>query len=230
MKTINITKIEKGKREDAQDLVAEEVFLKIFVNEKKLTEFSCAGININELVIGYLYFHGFINIVGDITELNYDVEKETVHVQLNKPASEFMDGFMSPTKKYSTGNVLSLMKEFTAKSEKFLKTGAVHSSAIAAENQIIKSFDDLSRHNTIFMLLGYSLMNNIILSDKILLLTCRLTKSIMELILKANFRVVVTKAAPTFMSVDLCEKNNIALAGFARGDRMNIYNLSETFL
>ena len=230
MKTVNITRLENGEINETQDLIADEVSLKVILNDKKLAEFSCSGTYVNELIIGYLYYYGYINLPGDISSLSYDIEKETVQIELQNSPSSYMNGIVAPTREYNADNIFSLMEAFVSKSDKFLKTGAVHSAGIANDEGIIVSFDDLSRHNTLFMLLGYSLTQNVLLSDKILLVTCRLTKSIIDIILKANIRTIVTKAAPTNLAVETCKKNNIALAGFVRGNRMNIYNKSSLFL
>jgi FdhD protein len=46
----------------------------------------------------------------------------------------------------------------------------------------------------------------------------------MEILLKANINFILTKAAPTDLAVNICKKNDITLAGFVRGNRMNIYH------
>ena len=230
MKKFSIVRVEKEKSWEIQDLLENEVYLKVIVNGERIAEFSCSGTNINELIIGYLYFHGYIDKLGDISSMDYDIEKETVQMQIRKEESEYMNGIVTQKKEYKTEEVFSLMQNFISSSDKFQKTGAVHSAGIANKNGILTTFDDLSRHNTIFMLLGYSMLKNILLSDKILLLTCRLTKSIMDLILKTQSRIIITKAAPTYLAVKTCKKNDIALAGFVRGDRMNIYHGKEIFL
>jgi FdhD protein len=229
MKNIDIIKISDGNKQKTSDTVTEEVILTLILNGHKKAEFSCSGKNINELVIGYLNFHGFINELGEISRLDFNVENEKVFVDTNSMESNFANGILQPEMKLPLADILQLMNTFIHLSEEFQQTGAVHSAAIANENGIIKKYDDISRHNTLFMLLGYSLTKNILLSDKILLLTCRLTKSIMDIILKSKIRMIITKAAPTDRAVETCKKNDIALAGFVRENRMNIYHGEEKF-
>jgi len=227
MKTIDITRIKNGTKTQLEDEVATEEILSVFLNEKFIAKFSCLGKNLNELIIGYLFFYEFVNDYHEIKSFEYDIHEKSAYVSTVKVKSSMDESFKSKQKKYAHENLLSLMSIFSSTSETFQKTGAVHSAGIATENEIIKTFDDLSRHNTLYMLLGYSLINNVHLSDKILLLTCRLTNSIMEIIQKTNTRIIVTKAAPTDLAVKTCQESNITLAGFVRENRMNIYNGEE---
>lgn len=229
MKTIPIIRIRKGNKQRTQDIVAEEVVLKLVVNGQPIDEFSCSGDHVSELVMGYLYVHDYLTLPGDILSLEYSMDEETAFIHLKKTTPSYLDGLVGVQKSYPVDTVFAHMGAFVNLSGRFQKTGAVHTAAIADENSIRKSFDDLSRHNTLLMLLGHSMMQNVPLSDKMLLLTCRLTKSIMDLILKTGVRIVVTKGAPTWRAVQICIDNDIALAGFVRGDRMNLYHGEERF-
>jgi FdhD protein len=229
MKKIGIIRYKEGKKEKVQDKVAEEIFLKVILNGENISAFSCSGTHVNELITGYLYHHGYINETGEIQSLYYNVENETAYIQTIPKQTELFSENRPSEKNYSIENLLNLMEEFTKRSLKFQETGAFHSSAIATQEKIVLSFDDISRHNTVYSLLGYSILNNLLLQDKILLLTCRLTKSIMDIILKMGIKTIVTKAAPTHRAIETCKENDIKLAGFVRGARMNIYNGFERF-
>jgi FdhD protein len=227
MQTIDIIRIEDGKITQQTDQVANEILLSLFINENLISRISCLGRNINELITGYLYFHGYINDYNEINSLDYTVGEEKIYVSIQKHEENPIDEVQSDKKAFKQEKLFNLMENFVAMSETFHKTGAVHSAGIATNSKIIKTFDDLSRHNAVFMLLGHCLINNETLSDKILLLTCRLTNSIMEILLKANINFILTKAAPTDLAVNICKKNDITLAGFVRGNRMNVYHGSE---
>jgi len=224
MQTIDIVRIEDGKITNHTDQVAKELLLSVFINEKYVSRISCLGRNVNELITGYLYFHGYINDYNDIISLDYEVGNEQLYVSIHKHNNDNTELSRSEKSIFKHEKLFHLMKEFISMSETFYKTGAVHSAGIATNSKIIKTFDDLSRHNAVFMLLGYSLINNVTLSDKIALLTCRLTNSIMEILLKAKFNFILTKAAPTNLAINICKEKDIAIAGFVRDNRMNIYH------
>ena len=227
MHTIDITRIKNGVKTQLKDEVASEEVLTLFLNEKPVATFNCLGRNINELITGYLYFNEYISDYNEIQFIDYNIHKKAAYVSLAEIESLSHETLKSKPKKYAHQNLISLMSTFSSSSETYLKTGTAHSAGIATENEIIKTFEDLSRHNTLFMLLGYSLINNVLLSDKILLITCRLTYTIMQIIKKTNTRMIMTNTAPTYLTVNVCRENDITLAGFVRGNRMNIYNGEE---
>ena len=224
MQTIDITRIKNGVKTQLKDEVASEEVFTLFLNEKPIANFNCLGRNINELITGYLYYNEYISDYKEIKSFDYNIQNKSAHISIKKIESSLNKSSKPEPKKYAHKNLISLMNTFSSSSETYLKTGTAHSAGIATENQIIKTFDDLSRHNTLYMLLGYSIINNVLLSDKILLITCRLTYTIMKIIQKTNTRMIMTNTAPTYLTVNICRENDITLAGFVRENRMNIYH------
>lgn len=227
MQTIDIIRIKNGVRTQLKDEVASEEVLTLFLNEKPIAKFNCLGLNINELITGYLYYNEYITDYKEINSFDYNIQNKSVHISIKKMESSVDKSSKPEPKKYAHKNLISLMDTFSTSSDTYQRTGTAHSAGIATENEIIKTFEDLSRHNTLYMLLGYSLINNVLLSDKILLLTCRLTYTIMQIIKKTNTRMIMTNTAPTYLTVNFCRENDITLAGFVRENRMNIYNGAE---
>ncbi len=230
MKKVNITRIENGKRKQKEDHVIKEVTLKVVINGKETLTLPCSGNYVNEMITGYLYTNGYISTPGDIRSLDYQMESRTASVSLEKSKS-LMDGFEdSAGIELSSSQILEFMDTFSGLSEQFRMTGAVHTAAMATQNGIQKHFDDIGRHNAIDKLIGYGVTNNEPFSDKCLLLTCRMSQSIISKVISAGFPMVVSTSPPTDKALEMAKENNIAMAGFARGKRMNIYNGEESFL
>ncbi|MEF8844892.1 MAG: formate dehydrogenase accessory sulfurtransferase FdhD [Bacteroidales bacterium] len=230
MKKVNITRIENGKRKQKEDHVIKEVTLKVVINGKETLTLPCSGNYVNEMITGYLYTNGYISTPGDIRSLDYHMESRTASVSLEKSKS-LMDGFEdSAGIELSSSQILEFMDTFSGLSEQFRMTGAVHTAAMATQNGIQKHFDDIGRHNAIDKLIGYGVTNNEPFSDKCLLLTCRMSQSIISKVISAGFPMVVSTSPPTDKALGMAKENNIAMAGFARGKRMNIYNGEESFL
>ncbi|MFO8234929.1 MAG: formate dehydrogenase accessory sulfurtransferase FdhD [Bacteroidales bacterium] len=230
MKNIQIVRLEREKRKTDEDTVAEEVLLKLILNNRFITKFSCSGNDINELIVGFLFYHQYINDLSDIVTLNYNIESAEVHAKTEPQKPVFSEEAEFAKLTYNVKDIYQLMDKFLGMSEQFKKTGAVHSAAIADNEGIKFSFEDLSRHNALFKILGYSITQNIMLQNKMLLLTCRITKSILDIIRKSNVTTIISKAAPTDLSVEICRTKDISLAGFVRGERMNIYHGENYFL
>jgi FdhD protein len=52
----------------------------------------------------------------------------------------------------------------------------------------------------------------------------RLSSEIVLKCARCGIPVIVSRAAPTSLSVEIAEASGLTLIGFARGDRMNIYS------
>lgn len=59
--------------------------------------------------------------------------------------------------------------------------------------------------------------------EKFILVSGRISLEMMQKVCKIQIPIVVSKSAPTNLSVELARKLNITLVGFVRGRRMNIY-------
>lgn len=109
-------------------------------------------------------------------------------------------------------------------SETFKKTGGVHCVALCDPNKILVISEDVARHNALDKVIGESVLKNIFLKDKIIILSGRVS---LEMILKSakmQIPIIISKSAPTSMSVALAKRLNITLVGFVRDRKMNIYS------
>jgi FdhD protein len=61
------------------------------------------------------------------------------------------------------------------------------------------------------------------MEDKALVCSGRLSSEILLKAAKLRLPVLISRAAPTTLSIELAESLNITLVGFVRGRRMNIY-------
>ena len=115
------------------------------------------------------------------------------------------------------------MKENLTSSELFKNTGGVHSVAIYDNEKLITIREDVARHNAMDKSIGYCILNNIDLKDKIIFVSGRISCEMILKAAKAGIPIVISKSAPTNLSREIAQKLNITLAGFVRGERMNIY-------
>jgi len=229
MKKVDIIRIEKDHRKHMQDMVAHEVSLRLAINELEPLILPCSGTHVNEMLTGYLFTNGYIETVGDIQSLDYDMQNQTATVTLD-PNKMMLDGFKWDARiQLPAHQVIDIMREFSGLSHRFQQTGGVHSAAEATDKGIKKYFDDISRHNAIDKIIGWNMMNNEPFEDKCLLLTCRISRSIIQKAVKAGFPMIVSTSPPTDQALTIARNNQIALAGFVREERMNIYNGADSF-
>ena len=106
----------------------------------------------------------------------------------------------------------------------FKTTGGVHSAALADSEKLLYFHEDIGRHNAVDKIIGECLLNSTTTDDKGLFTSGRLSSEILLKAAKLKIQLIVSRAAPTSLSIELAETLNITLIGFVRGRRMNIYS------
>ena len=115
-------------------------------------------------------------------------------------------------------------------SEFFRKTGGVHSCALCSCDDILISHEDVGRHNAIDKVIGESVLTDLSLDDKILINSGRISSEMTIKTIKKNIPILVSRSAPTALSVSIAKQFNLTLIGFVRENRMNIYNGHERLI
>ena len=95
---------------------------------------------------------------------------------------------------------------------------------------MICMFEDIGRHNAVDKVLGYAFLHGISSQDKILLLSGRIASEILLKAARAQIPLVLSRSAPTGLTIDLAEELNITVVGFARGKRLSVYTHPERVL
>jgi FdhD protein len=107
----------------------------------------------------------------------------------------------------------------------FLATGGVHASALFdADGRLDVVREDVGRHNALDKVIGQAfLADRLPLSDRILLVSGRVSFELMQKALAAGIPCVAAISAPTTAAVEFAQSSGQTLVGFLRGDRMNVY-------
>ncbi len=80
---INITRINKTKKEEIVDVILYESAIDLFVNSEPLVNIICLPKDLKELSVGFLFSIGVINSINDIEEIDVNELEYSVHVKLN---------------------------------------------------------------------------------------------------------------------------------------------------
>jgi FdhD protein len=70
-------------------------------------------------------------------------------------------------------------------------------------------------------------LNDISLTDKVILTSGRISSEIVMKVINCKIPMIISRSAPTIKAVELAEKNNITLIGFARSTNFNVYTGSQ---
>lgn len=124
----------------------------------------------------------------------------------------------------SPDQILALMARLPEVQAVFQATGGTHAVALASpDGSIFLSAEDVGRHNAMDKVIGRALLEKRNFGDLVALLSGRIS---FEMALKAartGIPLLAAVSAPTTMAVELAWELNLTLAGFARGDSLNIY-------
>lgn len=222
--------------------VIQEVNLTVQVNGKSLANIACAGIHLEELGAGFLRSERIVTRQRDIADIRLNKNQINFILKHNKDISEALvkniasSGARGKSNIHTlaplnfpagltvkTGLVLKMMDELLNASAIHNRTGGTHCSALALRKKIAVLREDIGRHNTIDMLGGYALLQNISLRKAIILTTGRISSEIVYKVWNMGIPVIVSHSAPTANAVELTRKANILLIGYVRRGKMNIY-------
>lgn len=231
--------------EEIEDDVVVETAINIQVNNSPYITLMTTPEKIKELAVGFLYCEGALKSLSEIKSI--ELLDTTINVILNKKVSKynFSDRIISSgcgkgsihismineksleiCKFNGEFDVLSLLDQinnFNKNCELFIQTGGVHSCALSNGKEIILVCEDIGRHNALDKVIGKALLEDISLSDKVLLTTGRISSDIIIKAAVSHIPVVISHSAPTKLALKIANSLNITVAGFARGKRMNVY-------
>lgn len=107
----------------------------------------------------------------------------------------------------------------------FASTGGSHAVALFSfEGLLIKSAEDVGRHNAMDKLIGTMIkQQSVPLSNRIAMFSGRLSYELVQKSLAAGIPVLASIGAPTSLALELAGDYNMTVVGFLKRDRLNIY-------
>jgi len=239
-----VVKVENKNHTEELETIIGEFPLALVINNEYSNTFLCTPENLEQLVAGFLMTKGVIKSKADIKSIEVDFENRVANTVINKNEDsdkgkryylndlDYVD--LKPIENTDTtirvSDIYEVMKENLTSSELFKNTGGVHSVAIYDNKTLLTIREDVARHNAMDKSIGYCILNNIDLKDKIIFVSGRISCEMILKAAKAGIPIVLSKSAPTNLSREIAKKLNITLAGFVRGERMNIYTNPERII
>ncbi|MHB8068715.1 MAG: formate dehydrogenase accessory sulfurtransferase FdhD [Desulfobaccales bacterium] len=124
--------------------------------------------------------------------------------------------------------LLTLMDRLAAAQTVFQETGGTHGVALAApDGQVFILAEDIGRHNALDKVIGRALLQRRDLTRMVALLSGRISFEMALKTARAGIPILAAISAPTSMALTLAQELNLTLAGFARGNGMNVYTHPE---
>jgi len=116
-----------------------------------------------------------------------------------------------------------LTEMFHARAALWRETGGVHACALASADGLVGFAEDIGRHNAFDKIIGRAFLDNINISDKLVLTTGRISAEIVSKAIACGARMLVSRSAVTSLAVSLARRYNLTLVGFLRGRRLSVY-------
>jgi FdhD protein len=235
------TRIEGEKSEAGTHDVVEEVPVAVFVNGRHAMTAMVSPVNLEDFVTGYLFTEQIIKGPDEIESIK--IEKNRVSVitknlfKVLGPKKTILSGcggsvsYIDADKlpkihsgyTISTSDIWNSIKMVFA-SDLHRTTGGIHVVALLDKEKVLAVFEDIGRHNALDRVIGYGLRNHLDLSNTFVISSGRISSEMVRKCLIAGIPIIVSRGATTTLAVEIAEKTGLAVVGFARGGKMNIYS------
>ena len=205
--TIVLRRIRDGEILDAKDEVALEHHFTIHLHKGGHVDAVCSPTYIEEFTLGRRY------LLDDLMQKEYPPQpkKQLSAVEID--------------------TVLRLTQElFETPGDLFQSTGCAHSCALVTDGVVQCYREDIGRHNALDKVIGFALKNGIPIANSIVFTSGRISQDYLQKVIKAGFKIVVSRAAVTASAVALARAENITMLGFIRRNGGNIYHVGEVAL
>lgn len=235
-----------GILQDINDPVVIETQMTIVVNGSEVVVLACSPAHLEELAVGYLVSEGLLgqgqqidslqlasnhtvlieaNIVWEradnkIREVNTCMGKGLVSSAIIPPAIRAVP---RPKCLFKAQDLLSVIEKLNTTSETFRLTGGVHSAGLGQGATLMVRYEDIGRHNAVDKVFGYAFLQGLPMEDKYLVLSGRIAGEILMKAARSGVSLILSRSAPTLLTVELAEALGITIVGFARGERFNVY-------
>jgi FdhD protein len=109
---------------------------------------------------------------------------------------------------------------------RFATTGGLHGAGIFdAVGTALAVREDVGRHNALDKVVGWALgAGELPLDGRIVAISGRLGYELIEKVVLAGAPIVVAVSAPSRLAIDVAERFGVAVCGFVRGARLNVYS------
>lgn len=113
----------------------------------------------------------------------------------------------------------------------FDRTGGIHAAGLfTTEGELLVLREDVGRHNAVDKVVGWALMQNRLPArGTVLQVSSRLSFELVQKAWLAGIPIISGVSAPSTLAVDLAVEAGMGMAGFVRGESLNLYAGRDRF-
>lgn len=218
-----------GQCEKDSDPVLAEYSLDLYINGAYSETLSCIPEYLEEMVMGKLYTSGMISSVEQIRELTVSRSSGRADATLSARESAKESPMIPlPDLAVCPEHILALSDRLLSSSHVFDQTGNVHSVMLCSGSSVLYFSEDVDRSHAFEKTVGRALKDHVDFSGTAIYTTGRIPAPIAKKTIRAGIPVIVSRSAPTDLTIELAREYNLTVIGFARKNRMNVYHSSIT--
>jgi FdhD protein len=243
-------------QEERDEWVVREARYDLFLNGERLLGLNCLPCDLEAYVIGFLANEGILECpyyldlaidpqAGRIEARGPFLKSAVRDFQAKRTLTSGCGSGQTGIDRDDPGSVIQVESDFAIprqtvsdvmsrlqkESTLYRLTGGAHIAALANEQgRLLFTAEDIGRHAAVDKVIGRAILAAVDPARCALFCSGRIASEISSKAVRARTPVLVSRAAPTDLAVEISRRHRITLIGFVRGERMNVYSVPERVL
>ncbi|HYR38605.1 MAG TPA: formate dehydrogenase accessory sulfurtransferase FdhD [Methylomirabilota bacterium] len=232
-----------GRFQEVKAEVVREQPLTVYVNGERFLTLLCSPFDLEPLVLGYLWMEKVIAGLDEVAAIEVSEVDGRAEVTLTRPVTLPTERILTSgcgggitfridprlfprvrsTLKVKPEALAARLHDLLRDARHYHASRGIHGAALADADRVLLLAEDVGRHNAVDKLKGLALLRGLPTDDRILLSTGRVSSEMLLKAARMGVPLIASRTSPTEMAVALAEQLGITVAGYVRGDGLNLY-------
>jgi len=232
-----------GRFQEVKAEVVREQPVTVYVNGERFLTLLCSPFDLEPLVLGYLWMEKVIAGLDEVAALEVSEVDGRAEVTLTRPVTLPTERILTSgcgggitfridprlfprvrsTLKVKPEALAARLHDLLRDARHYHASRGIHGAALADADRVLLIAEDVGRHNAVDKLKGLALLRGLPTDDRILLSTGRVSSEMLLKAARMGVPLIASRTSPTEMAVALAEQLGITVAGYVRGDGLNLY-------
>lgn len=224
-----------------------ETPITLYINDRQWVTMLCTPTRLNYLALGFLYTSRVISSLDDVLYMRVCAEDNNIQVRL--PEGPELDTALSRPRTLTSGcgggtsfeameglepvlstvpvepaDILSVMHSLHAAADVYRETGGIHTCGLSNASNLLVVAEDVGRHNAVDKIVGECLWNGTDTAEKWLISSGRISSEMALKAARLQVPVVISHTAPTSLAIEVAQRLNVTLVGYARAQKFTVYS------